>query len=173
MIRPVHLQFPNNHNFLLPSLAPVTPDSEYGVHGYDNEYEEMRAIFMGKGPEFSSGRMLEPFDNIDLYQMLCIFLDISCPPSEGTDRTDTWNILLKNGVQRRGQRRRPQNVRGHGHRRRNAWEPNRRRETVRPHQHGRRKRPARISPDAEVREIAIQPDKIRNVPNRRSESRFW
>lgn len=69
------------------------------MHGYDNDMEEMQAIFMAKGPLFKSGKVVEPFDNIDLYQFFCLILDITCPLSEGTDRTDTWNTILKDSLQ--------------------------------------------------------------------------
>lgn len=73
--------------------------SRYGVHGYDNKYEQMRAIFMVKGPMFKSGQVVAPFDNIDLFQFVCMLTDINCPPTEGKDRVDTWNTILKTGLQ--------------------------------------------------------------------------
>lgn len=83
------------------SLASVRNDSQhgYGVHGYDNDLESMQAIFMALGPMFNSGGVMEEFDNIDLYPLFCTMLDISCPPSEGTDRPKNWNILLKGGLE--------------------------------------------------------------------------
>lgn len=80
-------------------MPTVTPDSKYGVHGYDNEVEDMRAIFMAKGPMFKSGQILNPFDNIDTFQLFCILLDITCPPSEGNERLETWNMLLNTGLE--------------------------------------------------------------------------
>lgn len=77
----------------------MLPDSKYGVHGYDNKYEQMRAIFMAKGPLFKRGQILDPFDNIDIYPLLCIIMDISCTPTESSDRTKIWNTLLKSGLE--------------------------------------------------------------------------
>ncbi|KAF9431903.1 hypothetical protein BGZ76_011556 [Entomortierella beljakovae] len=46
--------------------------SVVGVHGWDNEAEEMRAIFLASGPSFpSQGNIkLQPFENIELYEII-------------------------------------------------------------------------------------------------------
>lgn len=72
----------------------------YGVHGYDNNDEDMQAIFMAQGPLIRSGQVLKPFDNIDIYMLICTMLHIICPPSEGDNRRETWDKLLKSGVPR-------------------------------------------------------------------------
>lgn len=71
----------------------------YGVHGYDNKDEDMQAIFMAKGPLIRSGQVLDSFENIDVYMLICTILQINCPPSEGDNRKETWNKLLYTGVQ--------------------------------------------------------------------------
>lgn len=75
-------------------MSSVRPDSLYGVHGYDNEHETMRAIFMVKGPMFKSGVILKPFDNIDTYDLFCMFLNFACPSSEGNKHVGKWYNLL-------------------------------------------------------------------------------
>lgn len=74
-------------------MLSVTPDTKYGVHGYDNAEELMHGIFMAKGPLFASGAQLEPFDTVDLCNLFCKILKINCNPNEGADRT--WNMLLR------------------------------------------------------------------------------
>lgn len=54
-------------------------DDEYGVHGYDNAEESMRAVFMGKGPAFKSRFEGNPVDNIDLYYLFCKVLKLKAP----------------------------------------------------------------------------------------------
>lgn len=75
-------------------MSLVRSDSLYGVHGYDNELPSMRAIFMVKGPMFKSGLVLKPFDNIDTYDLFCMFLDFACPSSEGNKHVGKWYNLL-------------------------------------------------------------------------------
>jgi hypothetical protein len=50
---------------------------EKGDHGYDNRMREMRAIFGTWGPSIKNGYELEPFQNIELYNLFtggCIFI---------------------------------------------------------------------------------------------------
>lgn len=75
---------------------PITNTSLYGVHGYACEEDmNMTAIFMAKGKWFQSGNVLDPFDNIELYSLICNLLGITCPRSEATERKSIWTNLLK------------------------------------------------------------------------------
>lgn len=56
-------------------------NDEYGLHGYDNDEESMRAVFMGKGPAFKSRFQGKPVDNIDLYYLFCKVLKLNPPKS--------------------------------------------------------------------------------------------
>uniref|UniRef100_A0A8C5MIK6 Ectonucleotide pyrophosphatase/phosphodiesterase 3 n=1 Tax=Leptobrachium leishanense TaxID=445787 RepID=A0A8C5MIK6_9ANUR len=55
-----------------------------GNHGYDNEFKSMEAIFLGHGPGFKRGVEVEPFDNIELYNLMCDLLKIQPAPNNGT-----------------------------------------------------------------------------------------
>lgn len=55
-----------------------------GTHGYDNQVASMRALFIGHGPAFGDGVVIEPFDNIDLYNVMADILDIEPSPNDGT-----------------------------------------------------------------------------------------
>lgn len=81
------------------SAFSVTPTTKYGVHGYDNAEELMHAIFMAKGPLFASGQQIEPFHTVDLFNLFCRVLRIDCKQNEGTDRTSTWNVLLRTPIE--------------------------------------------------------------------------
>lgn len=72
-----------------------TPFVKYGIDGYDNDIESMRAIFMAKGPLFASGKVLNPFDSVDLCNLFCRILKIKCNRNNGMDRLDIWSVLLK------------------------------------------------------------------------------
>lgn len=59
-----------------------------GVHGYNNTELLMRAIFLGRGPYFkeklSQNKKVLPFDNTDVYNILCESLNIMPSPNNGT-----------------------------------------------------------------------------------------
>lgn len=59
-----------------------------GLHGYDNEHPLMRAIFIARGPAFphKANSKLEPFQNIEVYNMLCDSVGIRPAPNNGTLR---------------------------------------------------------------------------------------
>jgi predicted AlkP superfamily pyrophosphatase or phosphodiesterase len=41
------------------------------THGYDNNAEEMQAIFFAHGPAFQKGIVVPAFDNIEVYNLVC------------------------------------------------------------------------------------------------------
>ena len=57
-----------------------------GIHGYDNEDPLMRAIFVARGPAFphKPGSRLEPFQNIEVYNIVCDSLGVVPHPNNGT-----------------------------------------------------------------------------------------
>ena len=58
-------------------------DKIRGAHGYDNRYESMRAIFVADGPAFKSGFVSEPFENIDVYELMCKILGLTPEKNDG------------------------------------------------------------------------------------------
>ncbi|KXS11995.1 type I phosphodiesterase/nucleotide pyrophosphatase/phosphate transferase [Gonapodya prolifera JEL478] len=58
-----------------------------GMHGYTNEDDRMRAIFLAKGPRFRKGAVVEPFANVDVYGLVAGLLGIEgiVPPNNSTD----------------------------------------------------------------------------------------
>ncbi|KEQ95752.1 hypothetical protein AUEXF2481DRAFT_65361 [Aureobasidium subglaciale EXF-2481] len=59
-----------------------------GVHGYDHEHPLMRAIFVARGPAFphTPGSKLEPFQNIEVYNLVCDSIGVVPNPNNGTLR---------------------------------------------------------------------------------------
>lgn len=59
-----------------------------GLHGYDHEHPLMRAIFLAKGPAFPhpEGSSVAPFQNIEVYNIICDSLGIEPRPNNGTLR---------------------------------------------------------------------------------------
>lgn len=44
----------------------------------------MRAIFFANGPKFRKQFLHPPFDNYDLFNLICLILDIEPTPNNGT-----------------------------------------------------------------------------------------
>lgn len=59
-----------------------------GLHGYDHEDALMRAIFIARGPAFpqTEGNMVAPFQNVEVYGILCDSLGLEPRRNNGTIR---------------------------------------------------------------------------------------
>ncbi|XP_004422454.1 PREDICTED: ectonucleotide pyrophosphatase/phosphodiesterase family member 3-like [Ceratotherium simum simum] len=64
-----------------------------GTHGYDNKFKSMEAIFLAYGPSFKEKTEIEPFENIEVYNLICDLLHIHPAPNNGTH--GSLNHLLK------------------------------------------------------------------------------
>ncbi|XP_073349503.1 ectonucleotide pyrophosphatase/phosphodiesterase family member 1 [Pagrus major] len=67
-----------------------------GFHGSDNLFTSMQAIFIGYGPGFKDNTVVPPFENIEVYNLMCDLLDIRPAPNNGTH--GNLNHLLKRPV---------------------------------------------------------------------------
>jgi predicted AlkP superfamily pyrophosphatase or phosphodiesterase len=56
-----------------------------GGHGYDNALTSMRAIFIAHGPAFKKGVVLEPFENVQVYNVMAKILGLKPAPNDGND----------------------------------------------------------------------------------------
>ncbi|MFZ1699484.1 MAG: ectonucleotide pyrophosphatase/phosphodiesterase [Pyrinomonadaceae bacterium] len=54
-----------------------------GAHGYDNKYPEMGATFIAHGSAFKSGYVAEPFENIEVYNVMCKILGLKPAKNDG------------------------------------------------------------------------------------------
>jgi predicted AlkP superfamily pyrophosphatase or phosphodiesterase len=57
-----------------------------GEHGYDVTDPQMQALFVAHGPDFRSHAVVAPFDNIDVYALLCRLLQIKPLQNDGSAR---------------------------------------------------------------------------------------
>ncbi|XP_023695157.1 ectonucleotide pyrophosphatase/phosphodiesterase family member 1 isoform X1 [Paramormyrops kingsleyae] len=64
-----------------------------GFHGSDNVFKNMQAVFIGYGPGFKSATTVPPFENIEVYNLLCDLLNIPPAPNNGTH--GSLNHLLR------------------------------------------------------------------------------
>jgi predicted AlkP superfamily pyrophosphatase or phosphodiesterase len=55
----------------------------HGSHGYDNQLKSMRALFIGHGEAFKKGFVAEPFQNIQIYNLMCKILGLNPAKNDG------------------------------------------------------------------------------------------
>lgn len=67
-----------------------------GLHGYDHEHPLMRAIFVARGPAFPhpEGSQVAPFQNTEVYNIVCDSLGLEPKPNNGTIRLPFKTIGL-------------------------------------------------------------------------------
>ncbi|KAI1872279.1 hypothetical protein JX265_001603 [Neoarthrinium moseri] len=67
-----------------------------GLHGYDHEHPLMRAIFIARGPAFphEPNSRVEPFQNIEVYNILCDSVGMDPMPNNGTLRLPLKTVGL-------------------------------------------------------------------------------
>ncbi|XP_044150313.1 ectonucleotide pyrophosphatase/phosphodiesterase family member 2 isoform X2 [Bufo gargarizans] len=64
-----------------------------GDHGYDNKINSMQTVFVGHGPSFKYKSKVPPFENIELYNVMCDLLGLKPAPNNGTH--GSLNHLLR------------------------------------------------------------------------------
>ncbi|KAJ8391525.1 hypothetical protein AAFF_G00088470 [Aldrovandia affinis] len=55
-----------------------------GFHGSDNLFTNMQTVFMGYGPGINTKTVVPPFENIEIYNLLCDLLGVPPAPNNGT-----------------------------------------------------------------------------------------
>jgi predicted AlkP superfamily pyrophosphatase or phosphodiesterase len=54
-----------------------------GGHGYDNKYMSMMATFIAHGPAFKRSFVAQPFENVEVYNIMCKILGLKPFPNDG------------------------------------------------------------------------------------------
>uniref|UniRef100_A0A8C8M352 Ectonucleotide pyrophosphatase/phosphodiesterase 1 n=1 Tax=Oncorhynchus tshawytscha TaxID=74940 RepID=A0A8C8M352_ONCTS len=102
---PKRMHFANNvriekaHLYMKPGWQAALQPTEVkyctgGFHGSDNVFKNMQAIFISYGPGLKYKTQVAPFENIEVYNLLCDLLDVPPAPNNGTH--GSLNHLLKN-----------------------------------------------------------------------------
>ncbi|HVE55837.1 MAG TPA: ectonucleotide pyrophosphatase/phosphodiesterase [Pyrinomonadaceae bacterium] len=68
-------------------------DKPRGAHGYDNRYQSMQATFIAHGAAFKRGFITEPFENIQVYNLMCRILGLT--PAKNDGNLDAVQNMLK------------------------------------------------------------------------------
>lgn len=55
-----------------------------GAHGYDNQLESMRALFIAHGKAFKKKKIVEPFENVNVYNVMAKILKLTPAPNDGS-----------------------------------------------------------------------------------------
>lgn len=58
-------------------------DRPHGAHGYDNQLESMRALFIAHGAAFKKNVIAEPFANVEIYNLMCRILRLTPAKNDG------------------------------------------------------------------------------------------
>jgi predicted AlkP superfamily pyrophosphatase or phosphodiesterase len=66
----------------------------WGAHGYDNQYQSMQATFIAHGAAFKKGKVVEPFENIEVYNLICNLFGLK--PAKNDGDFERVKGLLKN-----------------------------------------------------------------------------
>uniref|UniRef100_A0A8C6ZDY8 Ectonucleotide pyrophosphatase/phosphodiesterase 7 n=1 Tax=Nothoprocta perdicaria TaxID=30464 RepID=A0A8C6ZDY8_NOTPE len=83
---PKRLHYANNSRItpLLMYSDPGYVQFNKGEHGFDNEDMNMKTIFRAVGPAFKRGLLVEPFESVHVYALLCELLGIVPEPHDGS-----------------------------------------------------------------------------------------
>ncbi|XP_004621133.2 ectonucleotide pyrophosphatase/phosphodiesterase family member 7 [Sorex araneus] len=54
-----------------------------GEHGFHNDVMDMKTIFRAVGPSFKQGLVVEPFESVHVYELMCKLLGIVPEPNDG------------------------------------------------------------------------------------------
>ncbi|MFV0390239.1 MAG: ectonucleotide pyrophosphatase/phosphodiesterase [Pyrinomonadaceae bacterium] len=65
----------------------------FGGHGYDNEAVSMRALFIARGPAFKKHYLAEPFQNIEVYNLITAILKLK--PANNDGNIENVRYLLR------------------------------------------------------------------------------
>ncbi|XP_009879111.1 PREDICTED: ectonucleotide pyrophosphatase/phosphodiesterase family member 7 [Charadrius vociferus] len=69
-----------------------------GEHGFDNEAMNMKTIFRAVGPAFKQGLVVEPFESVNVYALLCELLGITPERHDGS--LETMKPMLRESAPR-------------------------------------------------------------------------
>lgn len=65
-------------------LARRDPAARWGgAHGFDPSHASMRGLFVAAGPRLAQGRLIPPFENVHVYELLCAILGLTPAANDG------------------------------------------------------------------------------------------
>uniref|UniRef100_A0A8D3B0R1 Ectonucleotide pyrophosphatase/phosphodiesterase family member 7-like n=1 Tax=Scophthalmus maximus TaxID=52904 RepID=A0A8D3B0R1_SCOMX len=83
--------------YIVHGMLPL--NNNKGEHGFDNEVMDMKALFRAVGPDFQRNLMVDPFELVDVYPLMCHLLGIYPEVNDGhLDNTKHMLVPKKNRV---------------------------------------------------------------------------
>lgn len=79
---------------------PAPPNPVIGVHGYDNETPDMRAIFIAHGAAFRKRHQTPAFSNVEVYNLMACILGLT--PASNDGKLENVQSMLKKSVRSAG-----------------------------------------------------------------------
>ena len=61
----------------------ITQTQTRGSHGFDPNAADMRAMFIATGPDIAQGKVISPFDNVDVYPLMIKLLGVPGAANDG------------------------------------------------------------------------------------------
>jgi predicted AlkP superfamily pyrophosphatase or phosphodiesterase len=84
---------------LIPHVPKIFNLSPYkttkGKHGFDNHLVDMRASFMAWGPAFKKGKVIEGFENVNIYPIIAHVLGLEFDESKIDGKLNVLKPILK------------------------------------------------------------------------------
>jgi predicted AlkP superfamily pyrophosphatase or phosphodiesterase len=77
----------NRENYRPPAPSANGGVTYRGAHGFDNRLESMRAIFIARGPAFKQALVVEPFESVDVYNIMAKVLGLKPASNDGSQVT--------------------------------------------------------------------------------------
>lgn len=74
--------------------APARATFPKGAHGFDPDLKSMKATFIAAGPAYRHGITVPPFDNVEVYNLICATLGLKPAKNDGDERL-TREVLIK------------------------------------------------------------------------------
>ena len=87
----IHMEGKSNYYMMMAKMAASSNNMEgkspktavTGSHGYDNTLMSMQTIFYATGPAFKTSYIQKPFENIDVFPLICKIFRIGPPSVDG------------------------------------------------------------------------------------------
>lgn len=76
-------------------IISVRTFTNKGNHGFDNNNDEMQALFVARGPAFREGETVNDLRVIDIYEMICHIFKVQPAPNNGSLDTTLSTILMQ------------------------------------------------------------------------------
>jgi len=72
-----------------------------GDHGYNNNNSAMHPIFIAHGPDFKQNYTIKPFNNVDIYPLMCFLLGVEPGLGHNGTLSNVLDMIIYDSNQRK------------------------------------------------------------------------